>query len=325
MSSEIHDPYLGFSANGFTVTERLGAGAVGAVFLFERAGALPIKRAVKFVPQHCIRQEWENEIRKVIRLGNTEGVVKYLDHGFAEIGGERNLWIVWDYIPGKSLRKFIELRLVTVPILQDVIRRVLEVLHACHAVGIQHADLHSGNILVEDIDIVSFDGRQQRIWITDFGYYTASTGKEMLDDFLGLGRIIKDALGVIDFHGLSGRDKVVYSVLKSSFPKFLSEVDPTQGEFTRTPRALLEKLTELISDHVRTKQPARQRISDYLAAELIGERFDEWRALFVPEFVGDSALLDRNICVLTGLRGCGKTMIFRRLTALYDLPRVSGN
>ena len=317
--SDTDDAYLGFSANGFTVTGRLGAGAVGAVYLFERRGELPLKRAIKFIPKLNIRIEWANEIRKVIQLGNTEGVVKYLDHGFSDINGVQNLWIVWDYIAGKSLKQCIEAKTMTVPILRDVISRVLQVLHACHEVGIQHADLHSGNILVEDVNTLSFDGRQQRIWITDFGYCTASTGKELLDDFIGLERIIKDSLKAIDFHGLSGRDKVVYSVLKSGFPKFLCEADPTQGEFSRTPRALLEKLTELISEHVRTKQPARQRISDYLAAELIGDRFEEWRALFVPEFVGDSTLLDRNICVLTGLRGCGKTMIFRRLTALYDL------
>jgi serine/threonine protein kinase len=313
------DPYIGFSANNFTVTKRLGVGAVGSVYLFERKGGLPVMRAIKFIPRCNIRDQWENEIRKVIQLGNTEGVVKYVDHGFTEIAGGQNLWIVWDYIPGRSLRAFIESKTITVPILRDVITRVLQVLHACHEIGIQHADLHAGNILVEDINAVAFDGRQQRIWITDFGYCTASAGKELLDDFLGLGRIIQDALHVINFHDLSGRDKVVFSVLKSSFPKYLSEADPTQGEFSRTPRALLAKLTELISDHVRTKQSGRQRISDYLAAELIGDRFDEWKALFVPEFIGDSTLLDRNICVLTGLRGCGKTMIFRRMTALYDL------
>jgi hypothetical protein len=69
------DPYLGFSASGFTGTERLGAGAVGSVYLFERGGGLPLKRAIKFVAERCIREQWENEIRKVIQLGNTEGVV----------------------------------------------------------------------------------------------------------------------------------------------------------------------------------------------------------------------------------------------------------
>jgi hypothetical protein len=69
------------------------------------------------------------------------------------------------------------------------------------------------------------------------------------------------------------------------------------------------------------RTPARsseKHIADYLAAELIGDRYDEWKELFVPEFLARSSVLDRNICVVTGLRGCGKTMIFRRLTALFD-------
>lgn len=57
---------------------------------------------------------------------------------------------------------------------------------------------------------------------------------------------------------------------------------------------------------------------DYLSAEALGQRIDEWKNLFVPEFPAAHDLLSKNISVLTGARGCGKTMSFRRLTAFMD-------
>jgi hypothetical protein len=57
---------------------------------------------------------------------------------------------------------------------------------------------------------------------------------------------------------------------------------------------------------------------DYLSAEALGFRADEWQNLFVPEFLAARELLSKNVTVLTGARGCGKTMSFRRLTAFMD-------
>ncbi len=200
----------------------------------------------------------------------------------------------------------------------DVVQRVLRVLHACEAIGTQHADLHSGNLIVENPNPLNVNADERRIWITDFGYYTASLGKEILDDYLGLNRIIHECLTTIDFHQLDGRDKTVFTVLKKHFSRYLTECDATEGDYFRNPSKLLIKLDTLIAEHEQTVTHQTKRIGDYLAAEILGDRFDEWKALFVPEFVGSNVLLDRNITVLTGLRGCGKTMIFRRLTALYD-------
>ena len=68
-----------------------------------------------------------------------------------------------------------------------------------------------------------------------------------------------------------------------------------------------------------------KHVGDYLAAEVLGNRYDEWRDLFVPSIMGAEKLLSKNIAVLTGLRGCGKTTIFRRLTALYDIKLGQSN
>lgn len=190
-------------------------------------------------------------------------------------------------------------------------------MHACLQQEINHGDLHTGNIIVEVPDPRRIDSTHP-VWVTDFGY-KASLGSGTLDDFDGLNRIIQDCLEVIDFHSLEGEDKQAYTVLKHEFPRNLLETNHTEGDHVRNPERLIRNFAELCENKKVLISTAQRNIQDYLAAELIGDQFDEWKKLFVPHFLGMDQLLGKNACVLTGLRGCGKTMIFRRLTALFDL------
>lgn len=296
--------FIGIRIADYEVISELapGEGTVGSVFLLERKGEFPDARAIKFVSKANLRQGWQNEITKVVKLRTTEGVVKYQTHGELAVDGKDYLWIAWEFIEGDSLKKCIKDKLVTIPILVDVVHRILSVLHACGQVKIQHGDLHSGNVLVERENPLNVDSERRRIWITDFGYCTASTGREMLDDYRGLHRVIQDAIASIDWHALDGHDKAVFRVLKTEFSRDLLETNATEGEWVRNPSKLLQRL----QSHLQaTEGPAPhliRRLGDYLAAELIPDR-EEWKELFVPEFIGRSTLLERNISVLTGLRG----------------------
>jgi hypothetical protein len=309
---------IGTTIGPYLLDRPLGKGGVGSVYHARRSDGIPEERAIKLIRSEDLRPNWENEISKVVRLRLTPGVVRYHDHGHKDIGGIAYEWISWDYIPGKSLRELIRERAMTVPLLMSVVECVLQVFHACRAVGIEHGDLHPGNIIIEDASELRLESSRREVWVTDFGYCTASMGKEMLDDYVGLARTIGECGDAIDFHAVEGQDKRLLSALKREFCRLLLETNQTEGVYVRNPRELMRQL-----DVIRLNAPAapasqERHIADYLAAELLGERFDEWRALFVPEFLASSAVLDRNITVVTGLRGCGKTMIFRRLTALFN-------
>ena len=309
---------IGQRIGQYVLKRALGQGAMGTVYHAVRSDDIPEERAVKLIPRDCLRQNWENEIRKVVRLRFTPGVVRYHEHGETRIAGQDYVWISWDFIPGRSLREMLGAGQVSIPMVCAIVERLLEVLHACRRADVQHGDLHAGNIMIQDQDALGLDPDQRTVWVTDFGYCTASMGKEMLDDYVAVARIILDCVSTLDFHSLDGKDKHIFSILKGQFSKYLLETNQTEGDYVRNPSVLRQKFRELREMPRTRARSTEKHIADYLAAELIGDRYDEWKQLFVPEFLASSSVLDRNICVVTGLRGCGKTMIFRRLTALFD-------
>ena len=318
------DEFIGQEIDAYVITELIGAGCMGRVYKAENSD-LSDERAIKIVPLDVIEKKdgWEQEIVKVNKL-HRQNVVRYHSQKEIAINGTRYLCVMWDYISGKSLKEVIDQHQLTMQILVDVVLQSLALFFACKQIQIQHADFHSGNILIEDEDILDIEQGQRKIWFTDFGYGSFSPSRETppMDDYYGLSRIIQEGLNSIDFHKLiQEEDRRRYYVLKHEFPRYLLETNLTEGSYVREPRELREKLLELFQTGENI--PAYQKnIGDFLAAELIGERYDEWKALFVPKFLAIDSLLDKNICVLTGLRGCGKTMMFRRLS--YELQSQLG-
>ncbi len=312
----MENKFIGKVVNDYVIEDYINEGQIGKVFKAHRQD-IDEYRAVKFIPINNLRSGWENEITKVVKIKNVRGVVRYYDHGYIEVEGDKYLYMTWDYISSQSLRDVINDDEITLPILVDIFETILQIFHACGQQRIVHADLHSGNILVESNNELLLNPEQRRVYITDFGYATADGLIDILDDFKGLDRIIKECLVKIDFHKLEGKDKSIYRLFKNEIPKILLETNITEGDWVRNPKKILEKwvaLRDSNTNHVNIST----NIGDYLAAEHIGKNYEEWEKLFVPEILAVDELFSKNICVLTGLRGCGKTMIFRRMTAIFD-------
>ena len=314
MKNYEEDRFIGQSIDGYDVKNPIKSGNVGSVYLAVNK-ELDDPRAVKFISKEKVdaKPNWEQEIKKVTRLRQTEGVVHYHKHDFIDIDGEQYLYIMWDYIPSNSLADVIENSEITLQLLINVIDRALNVFYACSVLGMQHADFHAGNILIQEPDPLSMNSEIRKVWITDFGYGTFSNEVPPMDDYKGLARIIQQAIDKIDFHKLEREERIKYKALRDEFPKYLHEENLTEGDYVRNPRKLHEIMHSLFLEKANPTSHTKA-VGDYLSTELIGERYDEWESLFVPKFLSVNELLDRNICVLTGLRGCGKTMMFRRLS-----------
>jgi serine/threonine protein kinase len=306
--------FIGETIDSYKIVEKIGDGAIGVVFRAEDNVA-NIERAVKIIPESNIlpRKNWEQEIKKANDVYSAGNVVSYVRHGWFSFGEEKFVYIVWQYINSENLRSIIESGNITIQILIDVIECAMNIFNACKGRNIQHSDFHSGNILVEFPNNLSLHNNKRNIWVTDFGYGTFSNERPPLEDYKGLAKIIQDAVDKINFHSLEKEDKIKFSALKNEFPKLLLEENVLEGEFVREPRLLWNELLRLFEIH-ENRDNSEKSVGDYLAAEFIGDRYDEWESLFVPKFLWIDELFDRNICVLTGLRGCGKTMMFRRIS-----------
>ncbi|MBI4659111.1 MAG: protein kinase [Verrucomicrobia bacterium] len=316
--------YLGLSPNqDYILTEYIGEGKIGMVFRAksERTG---LSLACKVIREGGLKEGWERELEKVRKLQGVPHVVEYRDHGSNFDREQRPYyWVFFDFIDGRNLRTLLANPgfTLTMSFVESVLRAVLGVLHACAIEGISHGDLHAGNILVKRPDRRILNSKRT-VYVSDFGYGGSHNDVKPKNDFLELAVIIQGLLAHLPPSELNSRDKNLRALLVEFARKRIRDVGRTPGVTVEKIFTELEELcrkaerqsaTGAGEDDDQNKKP-----TDYLWAEALGTRIQEWKNLFVPNFLAANDLLAKTTTVLTGARGCGKTMSFRRLTKLMD-------
>lgn len=325
----------------FMLGEFIGKGKIGYVYKAYRKDLPDTEVAIKLVFQK-LKQGWDTELKKVSKLNLVQGVVHYHDHGYSQIthlgDTEMFLYTVWDYIPpGENLSSFlVRVKNIDTSFLLAVTERILHVLYGCEAKGVaRHGDLHAGNILIGAEDLESYDDSMQRrqpIFVSDFGYGATGGGKTPKDDYLGLAEIINMMIARVDYAKATATHKQILQAIKPMFAKLLRE---SQGTERRRPVDILHLLKGIKEKAIYTKSftgPMTQQailsrgsfqadaadgpgVGQFQVSEMIGERWEWWLKLFVPTVPARSKILALDIpTVVTGPRGCGKTMLFRRLS-----------
>ncbi len=132
----------------------------------------------------------------------------------------------------------------------------------------------------------------------------------------------------LDYHHASAADRTVLTHSTSLLRKILREPLLTDRE---PPLQLLQTLLQIKRDagagrpaattDYRSTPSANDRgrfnssVGQFQVSEMIGDRWEVWRRLFVPSVPARSRILSFDIpTVLTGPRGCGKTMLLKRLS-----------
>lgn len=318
-----NDPYIGCEVNRYKITEYIAKGKIGKVYKAERKDIRDIL-ACKIIQPEKLKDGWEKELEKVVQLRGIEWVVQYHTHGTGLDKRNRPfVWVLWDFIDGSDLRQYlkeIDFNL-DMAFIEQIMEAILNVFFACSQEGIRHGDLHEGNILISKPDPRK-RGNPRTIWISDFGYGGSHNEKVPKDDFRQLYSIISSLLNKLDPSALNPRDRAFYPRIRSFLQKRIMENDPTERGFGGDIGKLLDDFDGIRKEAEReASDPGGHGFSrpgDYLAAEQMGHRAAEWKTLFVPDFLAAQDLLSRNITILTGARGCGKTMAFKRLTAYMD-------
>lgn len=325
----------GLTVGKFKLLNFVGAGRIGYVYRAEHRDFQESIRAVKLTFD-TVRDGWDVELRKVVRLELVDGVVHFHDLDAQQLthDGKTHLcqYTVWDYIgPGEDLRAYLK-RVGKIPtsFLLAVIERILHVLHACNAKGVtRHGDLHSGNILIGDQSTAKLDDSLEPrapIYVSDFGYGTTGGARSPKDDYDGLVQIINEMIPRIEYATATATHRQILQAMQRELGKLLKE---PAGPERRPPLDLLRVLNG-IKQGAQGGRPAtsqdantstipvpteRPSVGQFQVSEMIGDRWDWWRRLFVPTVPARSKILALDIpTVVTGPRGCGKTMFLRRLS-----------
>lgn len=274
-----------------------------------------------------------------MRLELIDGVVHFHQLGEARLNHDELTklcqYTVWDYIaPGENLLNYLR-RVNRIPtsFLLAVVERILHVLHACETQGVaRHGDLHAGNILIGDSTNARLDDflmPRAPIYVSDFGYGTTGGMTPPKDDYDGLGQIINGMIQHIDYATATATHRQILVAMQRDLGRLLRE---PAGAERRKPLELLRVLNELKrSAQTEDRRPLNEQVSgpnpspppsseapsvgQFQVSEMIGDRWNWWLRLFVPKVPARSKILALDIpTVVTGPRGCGKTMLFRRLS-----------
>ena len=319
------DQHLGSGSNGHVYRARLRA--LRSEDIFWAIKLSPPEKPLDLV-----------KLLTVMRLQNVANVVHLQRVGTVDLaydGSQRPFtYAVWDYVkPGRSLRKYIDSgRTIPVSFLFGVLTTILRVLDASCARGIDvHGRLHLGNILVGESAGAPLDQAFRPIdpiYISDFGYAIASPTRTEGDDFEALGLVVNQLIERVDWPSTNSADRQLLFAVRTLLHKALKETTPSERS---APGTLLRALLSFESSTLRTTEMRLRRstgpndsadtantgisVGQFQVSEMLGDDWDLWRKLFVPAVPARSRILEKDITsVITGPRGCGKTMLFRRLS-----------
>ena len=324
--------------NKYRLGPFLGSGKIGYVYKAQSQDIPAWEVAVKLTPSDQVKDGWNNELQKVSKLSTIPGVVHF--HGLGTCGitqcghTELVLYTVWEYIPpGRNLARYLTEQGANIhtSFLVAVIEHILRILHACQKKGvIRHGDLHAGNILIGDTDEGDIDPTLQpreQVYVSDFGYGATGGAKQPKDDYPGLATIAGAVTDKIDWAKTTASDRHILTEVHQLLTKLLKEGSQSEKvspldilksiqQIKASVRPVRVGLPPLASNIPEgTQEPALANVGQFQISEMLGEKWDWWKKLFVATVPARSRILVPDIStVVTGPRGCGKTMLFRRLS-----------
>lgn len=311
----------------YQIIERIGSGNNAIVF---RAHSDKVNNdiACKVIPRSNLvdGQSWRQEILNANIL-NASAVVKFIHFDeWKDEGSNIDCVILCaDYVKGTSLEKYIKENKddISVSFCENFLKEILAVIHAMEKAAVQHGDLHSKNILVEDRS-GQLGGEPFVFRVTDFGVASATSGASFKDDYEQMAAVLRQLLENVNYQRLAmARDKFAFNVLNNNFMAHLIEKDTTRDPLARNSTKLYEKVKDIDREfNIEQKKTRTVQLTspfDFLSCEQLGESHNLLKALYSDFFLGLQEIEGKGNLVLTGPRGCGKSTVFKSLSLKHKM------
>jgi serine/threonine protein kinase len=282
--------------------------------------------ACKVIPRSNLQhgpngeKTWFAEVHKADALRNPtvvkfEGVAEWRDNA----AGIDCIVFISEFVEGISLRKFIDTYPdeISIEFVRHWFATMLNLLYEMKVRGVDHGDLHSGNILVEDRSSYDIMGPRFVFRVTDFGVADATSDRRFKDDYFQIADTLAALLRKVEINSLGPKERFIFNVLRNDFvSRHLVEMDVTRDPIARNPADLLKRLRTLDTDFESATNEDSRLVTpfDFLSCEQIGESSTLLRALYSDRFLGLGEIESQNNVVVTGPRGCGKSTVFRSLS-----------
>lgn len=313
----MNKPIPGFES--YVIDEYKAQG--GNAFLFKASDKEMIhKVACKIIPRDNLSPNWIEEVQKANKLEHPSVVKCPMAGKWVDEENKIDcLYLVLDFVDGVSLRDYISNpeNEITVNFIEDLLKTIFELFFEMKGMGIEHGDLHYGNIMVEGPKKFSLTPKIT-FRVTDFAVKSAlfSLGSE--DDYLELAKILRVLLKAVDYQNCEMRDRFAFNFIENNLLNHLIEKDKTRDSLAEDPEKLFSLLNSIDDECSRKSADSEKTILDtpfdYLSCEHIGGSHSILKVLFSNRFNAFNDIENRNNIILTGPRGCGKSTIFKSLS-----------
>ena len=287
-------------AGKYKILKKIGEGGMGSVYI---ANQDPIDRKVavkvllsKLAEDEVAVKRFEQEAKAISRMQHPNTVTIY-DFGRTEEGDEERLYIVMEYLRGKTLTQLLRNDGQLSPArAARIMRQVCASLADAHAAGIIHRDLKPDNIFLTEVG-----GDKDWVKVLDFGVakLADSDGAGTLTQtgmIFGTPKYMSPeqaegrpidyradiyALGVVLYELLVGRPPFLADTPVGLLLKHISEPPPAFSQVR--PDLQIDPMIEAITMKALDKRPeGRQQMVSELAAELEGFERSVSGAVSVP-------------------------------------------
>jgi len=332
--------FVGQTVGGYDLTDYIGRGFYGLTYKCKnRAG---IDFAIKIIPEKIYKKQdkdFDSEIDKYTALRNHPNIARLEDKGKDIIQfGESEIpcyFLVMEWIEGKTLRSFLEKEKITATDVFSICTEIASALDRFEGANLCHNDLNADNIMVVELEIdelgIRYTSSRVQIKIIDTGsaIFQDERHHSKISDlnFLGL-HIAKMIDAVKQTRHLPLEQQAFLETLERYVGRLRDE-NASRG-FT-TARDFIQRLRDAYDRKERYEIEANETLRtpfEYLNALDFGDNSTLVGRLFHDDFpwVRESIMAPSQQVLVTGPRGCGKTMILKnlrfrtRLLATSDEP-----